>query len=624
MTTFFQDKFFISSDLELSGNTDYAAIHRCDVPVEDTWKTEDIYRNIDDWEAEKAEAVSMMEDAASLRKGWLESGKKMYALLKAFDEIRMKISRLHIYASLNSDGDKENPVYTGMQGEIHHLSVQLNSIGSFMKPDLLKLGEKKLAEFYQEEPGLKEYEIKFDTIFRLKEHVLCEEAENILTMTGMFADGTENAAEILNDMELPAEKVILSDGTPVELNSINYTLHRYSNVRDDRRKVMAVFWENHAKFRNTFATLLDSKVKYDFFNVKARAYTSCLEAELSPKKINKKVYTNLIDTVRNNLSPMYRYLELKKTQLDLDSLNYSDLYASSAPAIDRSYSIGEAKEMVLEALDILGKEYTDILRHGFDNRWMDIYPNKGKRTGAYSNGAAWGVHPYVLMNFDNTFHSVMTLAHEFGHALHSWFSSHNNPYPKTSYPIFLAEIASTFNEMILISHVISNETDTALKMYLLDQELQSFRTTLVRQTLFAEFELAMHERVEKGKTLTPDWLDRTYLELVRAYYGHDKGIVHVEDYIRNEWSFIPHFYYNFYVYQYATGLSAACSLALKVLNGGKNERDMYMAFLKSGSSDYPLNILKKATVDLETPEPIIDAMKLMENLVTQMEKITRS
>ncbi|MCK5687147.1 oligoendopeptidase F, partial [bacterium] len=560
--------------------------------------------------------------AKELHHGWTDNPEKMFNLLKTYDEIRMKLSRLYIYSSLNNDSDMNEPEYTAMQGEIHHLFVELGSQGSFMKPEMLELGEKKLEEYTKLESGLKDYEIKFDTIFRLQKHVLSKEAENILSMTGMFADGVNKAAEILNDMELPPEKLTLSDGSQVQLNSINYTRHRYSNVCEDRRNVMSTFWNNHAKFRNTLAALLDSAVKYDFFNMKSRSYNSCLEAELSPRKINTNVYTNLIQTVRNNLDPLHKFLKIKQNLLDIETLTYSDLYASSVPEIEKEYSIEKAKNMVIESMGILGTDYTDILKLGFENRWMDVYPNKGKRTGAYSNGAAWGVHPYVMMNFNNTFHSVMTLAHEFGHALHSWFSSRNNPYPKTRYPIFLAEIASTFNEMVLINNVIKHEEDPNLKLYLLDQELESFRTTLVRQTLFAEFELAMHSHVEQGKTLTPDWLDETYLELTRFYYGHDKGVVHVDDYIKNEWSLIPHFYYNFYVYQYATGLSAASSLAFKVLNGGEKEKDLYFEFLKSGGRDYPLNILKKATIDLESPEPILDAMKLMDSLTIQMEKFT--
>ncbi len=606
----------------MTKTVDYAAIHRSDVSLENTWKTEDIYTNLDSWNEEKSDSEKMLKESEKLRIGWTDNSKKMLTLFKTYDEIRMKLSRLYIYSSLNSDSDMNDPKYTAMQGEIQHLFVELNSSGSFMKPDLLNLGKEKLDEFIKQEPELKDYEIKFDTLFRLQKHVLSEEAENILSMTGMFADGANKAAEIFNDMELPPEKLTLSDGTEVELNSINYTRHRYSSVCEDRRNVMSTFWNNHAKFRNTLAALLDSAIKYDFFNMKSRSYNSCLEAELSPRKIDSNVYSNLIKTVRNNLDPLHKFLKIKRNLLKIEKLTYSDLYASSIPEIEKEYSIEKAKNMVIEAMGILGTDYTDILKLGFENRWMDIYPNKGKRTGAYSNGAAWGIHPYVMMNFDNTFHSVMTLAHEFGHALHSWFSSRNNPYPKTKYPIFLAEIASTFNEMILINNVIKHEEDPKLKLYLLDQELESFRTTLIRQTLFAEFELAMHNHVEHGKTLTPDWLDNTYLELTRFYYGHDKDIVHVDDYIKNEWSLIPHFYYNFYVYQYATGLSAASSLAIKVLNGGDKEKNLYFDFLKSGGQDYPLNILRKASVDLESPEPILDAMKLMDSLTVQMEKLT--
>jgi oligoendopeptidase F len=325
--------------------------------------------------------------------------------------------------------------------------------------------------------------------------------------------------------------------------------------------------------------------------------------------------------VKENLAPLHRYLKLKTRLLDLKKLSYDDIYASSVPAVEKAFTIEEANDIVLQALRPLGQEYTNILEKGFNCRWMDIYPNKAKRSGAYSSGSLYDVHPFVLMNYNGTFNHVSTLAHEFGHALHSWFSNKTQPFPTAHYPIFLAEIASTFNETLLVHHMLKTETDDLLKLYILDQYLDEFRATLFRQTLFAEFELDFHREVEKGQTLTPDWLDHRYLELTRHYYGHKQGVVNVHKYIRNEWSNVPHFYRDFYVYQYSTGIVAATTLAEMVLKGSQTQRQRYMNFLKSGGSQYPLDTLKQAGVDLTTPQPIRVAVQRFNEVVSEMETI---
>ena len=615
--------FAIASTLAFSAgeDIDYSTVMRQDVKEENSWKVSDIYKSEDEWKKDKEEAVKMIDTVEEKKKGWTESADKMYKFLKFMDDISIKMSKLYSYTSLMYDTDMENAKYQSMQGEIYSIYVNLDSMTSFMNPDIIKLGDKKIAEYIKKEPKLKDYDKMFDVILRVKDHILSEDKEEILSLTGMFSDGPEKAAEFLNNLEIPAVDITLKSGEKLSLNYTNYVNKRDAKEREDRVKIMREFWENHAKFKNTHAALMEANVKQHYFNAKVRNYDSSLEAALFPKKIDTKVYTNLISSVKKNLNPLHRYLKLKEKMLKLDKIKYDDIYASAVPGVDKKYSMEEAKKLVVASTSPLGNEYTTVLQEGFNSRWMDIYPNKGKRSGAYSNGSVYGVHPYVLMNYNGTYNSVSTLAHEFGHAMHSYFSNKYNPYPEADYPIFLAEIASTFNETMLIDYIIKNETDDMFKIYLLDQRLENLRATIYRQTLFAEFELAMHEKAEKGESLTAEWLSEEYLRLTREYYGADKGVMEVDSYIENEWSVIPHFYYNFYVYQYTTGIVSAIALAEKVEKKEPAAADKYLTFLKSGGSDYPLETLKKAGVDLTTEEPIDLALKYFDDTVTEMEKI---
>ena len=615
--------FALASTMAFSAESgiDYSAILRKDVKEENTWNVKDIYKSEDEWKKEKKEVEKLIGKIEEKKKEWTATPEKMYAFLKFMDEISMKMSKLYSYTSLMYDTDMENAKYQSMQGEIYSVYVNLDSMTSFMNPDIIKLGEKKIAEYIKKEPKLKDYDKMFDVVLLVKEHVLSEDKEEIVSLTGMFSDGPEKAAEFLNNLEIPAVDITLKSGEKLALNYTNYVNRRDAKEREDRVKIMREYWLNHAKFKNTHAALMEANVKQHYFNAKVRKYSSSLDAALYPKKIDKKVYTNLIESVKKNLSPLHRYIKLKEKMLKLDKIKYDDIYASAVPGIDKKYSIEEAEKMVTASIAPLGKEYTTVLEEGFKNRWMDMYPNKGKRSGAYSNGSVYGVHPYVLMNYNGNYNAVSTLAHEFGHAMHSYLSNKYNPYPKADYPIFLAEIASTFNETMLIDYIIKNEKDDMFKLYLLDQRLENLRATIYRQTLFAEFELAMHEKAEKGESLTSEWLSELYLKLTREYYGADKGVMEVDSYIENEWSVIPHFYYNFYVYQYSTGIISAIALAEKVEKNEPKAAERYLTFLKSGGSEYPLETLKKAGVDLTTEEPIALALQYFDETVTDMEKI---
>lgn len=600
---------------------DYSNTLRKNVPDNFKWNLKDLYKNEKEWLKDLNEVKNMITKIDEYKKEWTKSADNMYKLLNLITKIDMKLTKTYVYPSLLSDTEMSDSHFQSMKGQVRSIYVEYSSKTSFIKPDILKLGNTKIKEFIKQKPELNDYSMMFDSILRIKNHVLDTDKENILAQTGLFAGLSGKAASVLNNVDIPSPEIKLSSGEKIKLNYSTYVRYRNSSNRKDRIKVMRKFWENHSKFRNTHSVLLDTEIKSHFFYAKVRKYKDCLEASLYPQNIDRKVYINLINTVKNHLEPLHNYLKLKAEMLNLKDIKYDDIYASAVPSVNKKFTLKEAEKIVIQAMKPLGNKYVDVLKKAFNNHWMDVYPNKDKRSGAYSQGSVYDVHPYVLLNFDGTYNSVSTIAHEFGHSLHSYFSNKSQPFTKADYPIFLAEIASTFNETLLIKYMLKNEKDDLFKLYLLDQYLENLRATLYRQTLFADFELQMHQHIEKGETLTPDWLDNKYLELTRLYYGHKKGIMKVDKYIQNEWSSIPHFYYDFYVYQYSTGIIASTALADMVLNGGEKERTRYLEFLKTGGSKYPLITLKTAGVDLTTQEPILKTLKMFNDLVENMRSI---
>lgn len=600
---------------------DYSHKDRDQVPGEFKWKIEDTYANLEEWQKDKTLLLKMIPGIKKLARNWTSSPGKMFDLLDHLDQVDKKENKLYLYTNLLADTDMGNSRYQAMKGKMQTIDVELSSMLTFIDPDILKLGKEKIREYIDADPRLKVYEHTFDSVLRMEKHILPHDKEEIVTRTGLFSGAPGKASGMLNNLDMPSPEATLSTGEKVRLNIASYSRYRGVANRQDRRLVMRTFWNNHATFKHTHAVLLDAEIKKHFFHARVHHYKDCLDSALYPQNIHPDVYHTLVYTVKENLPPFHRYLKLKARLLKLEKIDYNDIYASSVPEVDRIYPIQEAQDITLEAMKPLGNEYTAVLKKGFDNGWMDIYPNKGKRSGAYSNGSFYDGHPYVLMNFNGNFDYISTLAHEFGHALHSWFSNRSQPYPLSHYPIFLAEIASTFNETLLVNHLLQTETNDLLKLYILDQYIESFRGTLFRQVLFADFELALHRAIEKGQTLTPEWLDKKYLELTRRYYGHHEGILKVDKYIENEWSSVPHFYYNFYVYQYSTGIIAATALAHMVLNGGKIEQNRYLDFLRSGGSKYPLDTLKDAGVDLTSPQPIEIALSRFNQIVEEMELI---
>jgi oligoendopeptidase F len=601
---------------------DYSTTPRKDIPVEYTWKIDDIYPTMDAWQKDKNQLFQMLGQIKEKAEGWTSSPQKMLAFLEFRAELTKKGGRLYAYASHQSNTDLGNPLYQQMKGRVQTAFVQLRSKTSFMNDDILKLGKEKFDAYVKAEPKLKPYAFNFNNTFRMQAHVLPTEQQKIAGMTRLFSGTARKASGILNNVEMPAPEITLADGKKVTLNYANYAKLRGTKNRADRTLVMKTFWENHAKFENTFAALVDGGMKQHLFNTRIRKYKDCLEARLYRDNIDPAVYHTLIKLTRQNLAPFHRYLDLKRELLGLDKLIYADMYASAVKSVDKKYPYHEAKDIIIDAMKPLGKEYSDMLKHGFENRWVDVYSNKGKQMGAYSSGV-YGVHPFIKMNYDGNYGNVSTLAHEFGHALHSYLSQKTQHYELSQYPSFLAEIASTFNENMVVQYLLKHEKDDMLKLFILDAFIQQFKGSVYRQTQFAEFELAMHRQVEKGGTLTPKWLNHKYLELARYYYGHDKGVVDVDDYIRVEWSSIPHFFMNYYVYTYSTGMIASMALSDMVLNGGKAEQEKYLAFLSAGGNGHPLDTLKTAGVDMTTPAPYEAAFKRFSQLVSEMEKIVK-
>jgi len=599
---------------------DYSLNNRQDVPAEYTWKIEDLFVSVADWQAEKESMVKLIAGLDAAAKNWTAAPASMLALLNLINNIELKGSRLMSYASHQGNTDLGNTQFQAMEGEIRTIFVQMSSKLAFLQPDVLALGGEKFAVYLQAEPKLTEYRFGIESILREKEHVLPGDQQRIASLTGLFAGVPGRASGMLNDVEAPNTEVTLSDGKKVILNQAAYVRLRASKNAADRTLVMKSFWENQKKFQNTLAILQDGAIKRHFFNTRIRNYPDCLAARLFGEDISPEVYQQLIRSVHEYLPALQRYLALKQKMLGLPRFRYEDVYASAVQAVDKSFSFAEARKIIEAALKPLGKDYAAALQQAFDNRWMDIYPNKGKESGAYSGGV-YGVHPYIKLNYNGNYDAVSTLAHELGHAVHSHFSDRSQPYATSNYATFLAEIASTFNEHLLMHYLLKNEKDDLFKLYILDNYLDGFRGTLFRQTLFAEFELAMHARVEAGQTLTADWLNQKYLELTRQYYGHEKGVCQVDDYIQVEWSRIPHFYLNYYVFQYSTGLIASMALSDTVLKGDKKVQAGYLDVLKAGGSDYPLAILKKAGVDMTRPEPYTAALKRFDQLVGEMEKI---
>lgn len=581
-----------------------------------TWAIEDIYADDSLWRADLEKLKAMPERLIAFKGKLSESGNTLLEFLTLSDEISVLCDSLGNYAQRKSDEDTANSVYQAMTGQLTNVFVKINSVLSFATPELVSVSDVRMEELYTEEPGIELYRTHLDRIRKQRDHILSDAEEKILALSGEMAQSPENIYSMFSDADLKFPDATDRDGVKHQVTHGSYIPLVQSKDRTLRKSAFESMYHTYDNFKNTCAATLSAQVKALNFYAKARKYNSTLEAALSDTDVPTEVYYNLIKAVHENMHYMYDYVKLRKKIMGLEELHMYDLYTPVVPDFDMKITFEQAKEIVFKALEPMGKEYLAILKEGFENRWIDVYENQGKTSGAYSAGAR--VHPYVLLNHKDTLNCMFTLAHEMGHAIHSYLSNKNQPVIYSNYVIFVAEVASTCNEALLMQYLLKNTEDKREKAYLINYFLEQFRTTLYRQTMFAEFELKINEQIAKGETLTADSLNKLYHSLNELYFGND---IVIDSEIDLEWARIPHFYYDYYVYQYATGYSAAIALSQRILSEGETAVKDYINFLSGGCSKDPISLLKGAGVDMTTSKPVSDALKLFGELISEMEQL---
>lgn len=587
---------------------------RSEVPQDHRWRLEDLFASQSKWEQEYAEVKGKLKEIKQFE-GKLRDAETIKAAFELEDDISLHTERLYVYANMKHHEDMADAQYQALSDKAKKLSVEVGEALSFITPEILSLSEEQLRAFIADE-RLKLYKTTLEEMLRQKPHVLSAEQEALLAQVGTLSQAPSTIFGMLNNADMKFPTIKDEKGEDVELTHGRYIQFLESRDRDVRKNAFEAMYSTYSKQKNTLAATLNANVNKNLFYARARKHASVLEMSLFGDNIPKEVYTNLIDTIHEHLPLLHRYMALRKKLLKVDELHMYDLFAPLTEEVNMEITYDEAKEKVKESLAPLGDNYVQILEKGYNDGWIDIYENEGKRSGAYSWGA-YGTHPYVLLNHKDNLNSMFTLAHEMGHAIHSYLSDEAQPYRDAQYTIFLAEVASTLNEALLMDHLLKTTQSAQDKLYLLTYYADQFRTTVFRQTMFAEFEKIIHEKAEQGESLTPQVLSEIYYDLNLKYHGKDMV---VDQDIEMEWARIPHFYTSFYVYKYATGFSAATSFAKQILDEGKPAVERYLGFLKSGGSDYSINILQRAGVDMSSPEPIRQAMDVFRQLIEQMEQ----
>jgi oligoendopeptidase F len=594
---------------------------RSKIPDKYKWNLADIYPSDAAWRTAKDKLAGDLPQLRQYQGKLTASASTLADALDkqyAFDK---ELSRLYVYASMLADQDSRDATHEGMQQQMVQLASTFSATASFIEPEILKTNKATIEKYLTSEPRLKVYTFYLRDVIRRAEHTLTDSEEKILADASPALGSASNAFNILSNADFPYPSVTLSDGRTVKVDQAAYTDLRALPNRADREKVMAAFFNSLGSFSRTFGTTMNGEVQKVLFVEKARKYPSALDAMLNGPNIPTSVYARLVDGVNKNLPAFHRYLKLRKQMMGVDQLHYYDLYAPLVGSVNLKYTPEEAQKHVLAAVAPLGPDYQATIQRAFDSRWIDLFPNEGKVSGAYSNGGAYDIHPYMLINYNGQYADVSTLAHELGHTMQSYFSNKTQPYPLAGYPTFVAEVASTFNESLLIDYMLKNIKDDDTRLSLLGNYLENIKGTVFRQTQFAEFELRMHEMAGKGQPITGEALANLYMDITKRYYGHDQGICIVDDYIKHEWSYIPHFYRDFYVFQYATSFTASEALAQKVKAGSADATKKYLAFLSAGGSKYPIDLLKDAGVDMTTDEPLDLTMKEMNRVMDEMERI---
>ncbi len=592
---------------------------RGEVPKEYTWAIKDLYASDEDWKRDLEKIKGMLPQIEAFQGKLGESAEHLLNFLKLQDEITVLLDRFANYSLRRADEDTKNTTYQGFKDQTNGICVAISSALSFAEPEILDIPDTVLHGFYDRQPELNQYRRFLNDILRKKAHILSDAEEKILAAAGDLAQSPDDIFGLLNDADMTYESVTDIEGNRLPVTHASFIPLMQNYDRNVRKDAFESLYKTYAEHKNTSAAILSAQMKQLNFFSKMRRYNSPLEAALDANNVAPQVYNNLIEAVHENMESMYKYVRLRKKLLKVDALHMYDLYVPIVTNAERDIPFAEAKENIREALSVLGEDYVALLDEGFDNRWIDIYENEGKRSGAYSSGCR--VHPYVLLNYKNNLDSEFTTAHEMGHALHSYLSNKNQPVVDADYAIFVAEVASTCNEALLMQYLLKKTTDKKERAYLINYFLEQFRTTLYRQTMFAEFELKMSQLIQNGESINSESACRIYHDLIDLYFGGD--IVH-DAKIDLEWARIPHFFYNFYVYQYATGFSAAIALSQKILNEGEPAVKAYKEnFLSAGCSKDPVSILKDAGVDMSTKKPVEDALKLFDSLIDELAELMR-
>lgn len=583
------------------------------------WRLEDIYASDQAWEEDLARLKESKQKVLDL-KGTITSGENLLYALKLRDEIGLILDHIIAYSHMRKDEDNANPVYQGYAGQAMAVAVEFNSAQSFFVPEILNLDPDTVREWIRQIPGLNLYEHYLENILRMKAHTLPAEQEQLLAAAGELAQAPSNIFRMFNNADLKFPEVKNDEGEMVELTHGRYGQLLESRQREVRQGAFEAIYETYSAWKNTLGTTFISSMKKEQYFARARKYDSSLDAALYEDNVDPVVYTNLVSSVHDHLPLLHRYIRLRKKLLGLDELHMYDLYVPMVAGEDSKIPRQEAVEMIRAGLHNLGQQYLSDMDASFTDGWIDWLENRGKTSGAYSWGT-YGVHPYVLMNYQETLSDVLTLAHELGHAMHTYYSDKNQEFVNAGYTIFVAEVASTLNEALLMDDLLKKTEEPKKRAYLLNHFLEQFRGTVFRQTMFAEFEMIVHGKVGEGESLTSDKLSEIYYDLNKKYFGDD---IVIDEQIAMEWARIPHFYRSFYVYKYATGFSAAISLSRQILDEGEPAVQRYLEFLGGGGSDYPINLLRKAGVDMSKPDPIVEAMAVFEELLSELEDLAEN
>lgn len=583
---------------------------RDQVDIKDTWKLEDIYASDQEWEKEYNTTKEKIDKIKKYKGTLAESNEQLLKAMDAIYEVYQSVEKLFVYSHMRRDQDNGNSKYQALNDRAMALSVELDSATAFLLPELTKIGD-KLIGMADSLPGLNKYKHLFDNIIREKEHILDEKSEELLAKMGEVAEAPKTIYSMLNNADIKFGKVKLEDGEEVELSHGRYIMLMENPNREVRKETFETFYKSYEDLKNTYAATFNSSVKKDAFYAKARNFESAMDAALFEDNVPPEVYDNLLSVIHDNIDALHEYMDVKKQALGLDEMHMYDIYAPLHKDDEDGYTYDKAKQIVLDALSCLGEEYTSILEKGFDERWIDVYENVGKTNGAYSWGS-YGTHPYVLLNYQKTLDNVFTIAHEMGHSIHTYYSNEANPYATSGYKIFVAEVASTVNEVLLTRYLLSITKDDSKRVVLLNHLLDQYRTTVFRQAMFAEFEKIVHEKVAAKEALTLEEIQKTYFDLNKYYHGDN---VVVDDQIKMEWARISHFYNSFYVYKYATGFLSAIAIADGITENKEGAVENYLKFLHSGGSDYPIELLKIAGVDLTKKESLSETLKTFKEIL---------